>query len=116
MMVHGESVEPWSESDARRWSTIAQAMFGNSCRHGRSKLEVENCGRCALTSGDEDGPNYAGWARLYVEARKAVPEKWRTAFARELASDNKAYATALRRSIASFGEPIWVASVPLAAS
>ena len=53
----------------------------------------------------EDGPNYAGWARIYTEARRPIPVKWRKALARELLSDNAAYSNALRRSIATFGDP-----------
>jgi len=98
------AVEKWSPDEARRWKSIALAIFAERCAH-RSRLEVDNCGKCQLTHGDDDGPNYAGWARLYIEAGRAIPEKWRAAFQRELDSDNKSYANALRRSIATFGEP-----------
>ena len=120
-MTHGEIdqadvtggfpvVEKWSPDEARRIQNIARAIFLERCSHDRSRLEVDNCGKCALTHGDEDGPNYAGWARLYIEAGRVIPEQWRDAFQRELDSDNKAYANALRRSIATFGEPVFAAS------
>lgn len=74
-----------------------------------------NCGACALEGyeprrgwGDgfsvkRDGPNYAGWARVYVEACRVIPNKWKGAFRRELRSDNKAYTQALWVSILLFG-------------
>lgn len=53
--------------------------------------------------GRSAGPNYAGWARVYVEARKPIPQKWKQAFEAERKSDNKAYAAALEEVIAHFG-------------
>ena len=95
----------WSNHEAKTLAQSAQRMFseGHSYRHGG--VDADNCSYCALTTGGDDGPNYAGWARLYVEARVPIPERWRAAFQREVDSGNKAYASALQRSIATFGAP-----------
>lgn len=55
------------------------------------RLTRENCGACVLGgygATDDDGPNYAGWARAYVQARRPVPSKWRNAFLAELGETN----------------------------
>lgn len=70
------------------------------------KGDPDNCAACAIRTGGEEGPNYAGWARVYVEAGQPIPGKWRDAFERERHSDNKAYAQALEESIAHFGYEI----------
>lgn len=82
------------------------------------KRENENltrasCGACVLNGyQDRDdnehdyssGPNYAGWARIYVEAARAIPKKWHEAFKAELLrTDNPAYVEALKSDIATFG-------------
>jgi hypothetical protein len=103
---HGTvSFMPWPAEEARRHQNTARHLFSRGHDYPHKGLDVDNCAFCALTHGDTDGPNYAGWARLYIEAQRPIPRKWRAAFERELASDNQAYANALRRSIATFGTP-----------
>lgn len=73
----------------------------------------ENCGACMLNgyhdaqfARDEQTdiqPNYAGWARVYVEAGKTIPAKYRAAFISELDEENRAYAEALRTDVRTFG-------------
>lgn len=113
---------PWPADVAASLERSARQMFygddwhnsGGCRREGR--LGRENCGVCCLLGyeprggfGDgysvrREGPNYSGWARLYVEARRPIPAKWREAFRRELARDaNHAYADALARSVVTFG-------------
>jgi hypothetical protein len=104
----------WTELEAKHLRATARQCF-NHYKHGNTKDERENCSACCLRGyeprggfGDgykvaRDGPNYAGWARVYVEAGFAIPKKWRAAFAREQNSDNKAYANALTKSIETFG-------------
>jgi hypothetical protein len=65
--------------------------------------DPDNCSGCALRTGGEEGPNYAGWARVYIEAGVRIPRKWKAAFLRELRSPNLAYAEALLESIGEFG-------------
>lgn len=99
--------QPWSAEEARQHSGIARRIFNEThydTDHARNP-DPDNCSACAIRLGGSDGPNYAGWARLYIEAQRPIPGKWRAAFQRELDSDNKAYANALRRSIATFGGP-----------
>lgn len=111
--------EPWSDEEAAKLASLARQVLAGDAFHkrghdgyGADVLTRENCGACVLAgyedpSGeqtvDRDGPNYAGWARLYVEARRPIPERWRQAFDRELHSDNAAYSAALARDIATFG-------------
>lgn len=47
--------------------------------------------------------NYAGWARLYIQAGKYIPKAVRYDFLAELASDNRSYADALAQDIKDFG-------------
>lgn len=120
-----EQLEPWSTQEARQYcNTAAQCLFRHDhswqwCGHTRAErrddenLTRANCGACVLKGyhdrdDDEhnphDGPNYAGWARVYVESGVAIPRKWRAAFARELMrTDNPGYSLALRRSMMTFG-------------
>jgi hypothetical protein len=104
---HAEGAEPWSAEDTRRYENIARRIFSEShyaTDHARHP-DPDNCAACAIRMGGIEGPNYAGWARLYIEARRPIPKKWKSAFEAELSSDNQAYANALRRSIATFGGP-----------
>lgn len=107
------AAEPWPADTARYHAATARQCL-NDHGHGwhfrdsdERTMTRENCGACVLAGYGvkpaEEGPNYAGWARIYVEARRPVPADWRGAFRRELASDNRAYAGALARSIATFG-------------
>jgi hypothetical protein len=79
----------------------------------KSPLTRENCGACTLNGyisrsdrhgqKPSDGPNYAGWARVYVQAQYVIPRKWHKAFEAEMESDNTAYSDALKRDINVFG-------------
>ena len=83
----------------------------------RDQLTRENCGACVLGGyrprddwGDPEldtdaaGPNYAGWARIYVEARRVIPKRWEAAFLAQLHTpDNLRYAEAVARSVVTFG-------------
>jgi len=102
---HAEAVKPWPAAEARFHQGTAKRMFSEGHSYTHRGVDADNCGYCALTHGGSDGPNYAGWARIYVEAQRPIPSKWRAAFMDELNSDNKAYAHALRRSMMTFGKP-----------
>lgn len=111
------AAEPWTNEEATRAHLryIAAAAF----RHGHPgtfrdnddlTLTRDNCGACALDSWgehDTDGlrqPNYANWARTYVEAGRPIPTRWRPAFHAVLnATDNPAHHDALLRSLATWG-------------
>lgn len=107
-------MEKWTETEANQLRMIARQLFTHY-KHNNSRLERESCSACVLRGyeprggfGDgysvkRDGPNYAGWARVYVEAGYSIPKRWKTAFEKELQSDNKAYAEALAKSVATFG-------------
>lgn len=111
-------IQPWSDDKAREYAGMAsRCLFQHDHNASdRDPLTRENCGACVLGGyrprggwGDEEldakgaGPNYSGWARVYVEARASIPRKWRDAFQRERDSENRGYAIALERSIATFG-------------
>lgn len=109
------AAEKWEAVEAQRMRRLALLQLTD---HGHSwsfrdrddrQLTRENCAACVLNGyGDRDepgdrAPNYAGWARVYVQAGNVIPKKYRAAFDAELASDNAAYAAALARDIATFG-------------
>lgn len=79
--------------------------------HNRSDTSPEtreNCGACTLNGYHPKGErrdfiNYAGWARIYIQAGKRIPKNLQFAFLAELASDNRAYADALKADILEFG-------------
>ena len=66
----------------------------------------ESCGACAL-HGYNKSPhnfiNYAGWARVWIQAGKYIEPKFFFPFLAELASDNRVYAEALKNDIREFG-------------
>lgn len=107
--------EPWPRKEADQHKASAKRCF--KCEtNGKHRLAIEreSCSACVLRgyfsasfradgNNPSDGPNYAGWARLYVEAGEPIPEKWRAAFEAERKSSNEAYAAALERSLAAFG-------------
>lgn len=73
-----------------------------------SKDTRESCGACVLNGYHPKGErrdfiNYAGWARIYIQASKYIPKNIRYAFLAELASDNRAYADALKQDILDYG-------------
>lgn len=90
-------------SEAKTLRDIARrCIFADHYNHRRP--DPENCGSCALVIGGPEGPNYAGWARVYVEAGVSIPAKWRKAFEAERArTDNPAYTKKLEEVIAHFG-------------
>lgn len=71
--------------------------------------EKENCGACVLNgygekkNGEPIAPNYSGWARVYVQAQKMIPNKYWNAFQEEMCSDNKLYAKALMEDCKFYG-------------
>lgn len=105
----------WSEGEQRHYrNTARQCLTSHDHGSDRSELARTNCGACVLGGyeprggwGDgrtrADGPNYAGWARIYVEAGFAIPRLWEAAFERERHGDNDRYSAALELSIATFG-------------
>lgn len=121
-----EPVEPWDDADARHHAAMARnVLYGDEFHNQRGcvregRLGRENCGPCCLLGyeprggfGDgysvkQHGPNYGGWLRIYVEARRPVPAEWRHLVAEEISQKgathpNAHYARALARSIATFG-------------
>lgn len=124
-MPHVETSEIWSPEEARKHHDMAYNTF-YPAEHAAGRphtvytlvedevLVRENRGACVLRGYsspnyeddfdvDRDGPNYAGWARVYVECGRKIPAKWRAAFERERNSDNRAYAHALEVSINTYG-------------
>ena len=69
------------------------------CRH----RDPDNCSGCALVIGGKDGPNYSAWPLVYIENHRAIPAKWREAFARELKSTNLAYSNNIIATIEKHG-------------
>lgn len=87
-----------------REKRIALRLLSEPCIGKRDKCHSENCGPCELRSTHRgQGPNYSGWARIYVQAGRTIPKIIAKAFIKELESDNKAYANALKADIAYYG-------------
>ena len=103
----------WSAEQAHELEAIAKRLF-RCDRHEQHDEYREQCGACVLRGYLSDsakadgmteasGPNYAGWARCYVQAQEYIPLRWHEAFREQRESDNKAYAAALARDIATWG-------------
>lgn len=94
----------------------AQALSLLSCSHSSPapREDRDHCGACALKgygalSAEESdsghaSPNYAGWARVYTQAGKTVPECWSEDFSHAFDGDS-AYSLALRKDVRTFGSP-----------
>jgi hypothetical protein len=108
-------VDRWSDLESREYRATASRCLHDHDHNAsdRSRLTRENCGACVLagyypngtTKAEKAlGPNYGGWARIYVEAGAMIPAAWFDAFRAELAtSDNDRYRDALAMSVATFG-------------
>lgn len=100
-------VKPWTEREKQALHLIAKVAFTQHTHEDEcDELSKINCSACRLVNSDLDSPNVAGWERMYIEARKPIPEKWKEAFQRALFdTSNTLYLSTLRRSIATFGYP-----------
>lgn len=101
----------WNDLEAKKLHALAlQCLKQHNHLHDcTEEIVLDNCGACALAGRNaKDGPNYISWARIYVEARKPIPKKWKQAFERECFSEMQSYASALRKSIQTFGYPKFV--------
>lgn len=96
-----DGAEAWNETEATHYRQTAMQCLRHDYEH--KNPDPLNCGGCALRQGDSQGPNYAGWQRIYVEAGLVVPRKWKRAFFRAFNADNQRYADALARSCKTFG-------------
>lgn len=104
------SAPKWSNDEAKKLRDLAKQVLRkhNHLLDCVDADTLDNCGACAISGRNElteGGPNYSGWARVYVEAGVAIPRKWKEAFERECFSSNHQYTQALRQSIATFGFP-----------
>lgn len=123
-----EEPEPWNDEEAQKERSQARSYLYGDEFHNRGgcrregRLGQENCAQCCLAGyeprggfGDgysvkRDGPNVAGWTRVYVQAERSIPRYWSDAFIDALNSDNRAYADALARDIATFGVSFYPAT------
>lgn len=77
-------------------------------RHGKVNADYrEQCGVCIL-NGYGAGKihnyiNYAGWARVWIQAGKYIEPKYFYQLLAELGSSNRAYADALKQDIREYG-------------
>lgn len=99
--------------DYKELTAQARHILAVPCIGKNVRYHGGNCQACALHGvggGDNvtdysgaPAPNYAGWARIYVQARKAIPARFARGFLLELASDNKSYAEELADDISHYG-------------
>jgi len=103
----------WAATEAKQLRLIALQLF-RCDEHEQHDDYRDQCGACVLKGylsdsakadgyDESEGPNYAGWARCYVQAERTVPFQWFGAFCDSLTSNNTAYANALKRDIATWG-------------
>jgi len=107
-MLSIEHADPWAPIDARVLTRQARYLLSNhGAQHDEATDEVvrENCGACVLAGfgATDDGPNYAGWERIYAQSYEPVPAPWRAAFFAALDHENRCYADAFARDLATFG-------------
>lgn len=107
-----EGAQPWSQEEAQHLSNTArQCLTRHECQGKRDPDMRDNCGACVLSgyerreergTAKREGPNYAGWVRIYVELG-IVPVKFKKAALAELERmDNVLYLNALKRDIVTF--------------
>lgn len=87
---------------------IARSLFTRHDHTDMSQDVRQSCAACMLNGYHPKGErrdfiNYAGWARVYIEAGRFIPSNLQMAFLAELASENRAYANALIQDIRDFG-------------
>lgn len=108
-----EAGHPWDAAKARSLAAIASQLF-RCDQHEQHGEYREHCGACCLKGfmsesaiadgmDESDGPNYAGWARCYVQAQRPIPLHWLEAFFGQTQSDNRPFAEALARDLATWG-------------
>lgn len=108
-------IAPWSpeeQQEQRRYKTGVWNHEHGSVTGTRQQRNLvrANCSACVLGGyrdvyDDEsptDAPNYAGWARVYVETRHVVPHGFVRGFERDLNEDSP-YGAALRRDVVTYG-------------
>lgn len=110
--------ETWPTEKRAELASTARALFR---RHEHpdtftdaddERMTRENCGACALAGYGADtdegraplAPNWAGWARAWVQAGRRISPEYVDGFRAELASpDNARYAAALATDIRTYG-------------
>jgi hypothetical protein len=70
---------------------------------GCKRKDPLNCSACALTTGGEEGPNYAAWPLAYLINNRPIPKAWHGALKRELESSNVAYVQNLKAHLEKKG-------------
>lgn len=103
-----------NEQEHKKDRAIAERMMAEACIGSSDKYHAGNCQHCSLrgigkgstieTEGGFLSPNYAGWARVYVQAGREIPSRFALAFLEETRrTDNAEYAEALRKDVRYFG-------------
>lgn len=93
---------PWPAKQARE--LVVGAV--NVSRHSTHADQIarDNCGACALRRyGDENGPNYAGWLRIYIQLGWRVPKKHYDAEIAYADAENTQYRHAISRDVSTWG-------------
>lgn len=99
----GEEAEKWTDAEAQRFTRTAQYILRTHGPHS-DQIARDNCAACAVnTYTATEGPNYAGWLRLYIQARKPVPRKHYDAEMAMGERENELYHKAILRDIATYG-------------
>lgn len=100
MLADLNVTDKWDESQRVNLGAISRHLLADHS-YNHMKRDPDNCGACALNPCDGTSPNYAGWARVYVEAKKPIPADWLIEELTE--NDNISYLEALAKSVNTFG-------------
>lgn len=94
------NIESLTPEEAKHRQNTASNVWSEPCWGKTEPLHTGNCQHCELR---KRVPNYAGWARIYVEVGEPIKKEQTDSFLAELESDNKLYVEALKESIKHFG-------------
>lgn len=93
----------WDADKAASQTRTAQYILLDHGPHS-DRIARDNCAACAVNRySATEAPGYAGWLRVYVQARKPVPVQHFNTEVLEAYRENEGYYAAILRDIATYG-------------
>jgi hypothetical protein len=103
--ILSRNIQCWTFEESNRLERSARReYFEHSYQHGRRR-DPDNCAACALQAGtgkNWDGPNYAGWLRVYIEAGIRPNAKAALKEIERARTENPRYFDAILRDIRTY--------------